>query len=482
MKILKKILKVIWNNLKIIACVCLICATFYYGYSYLNGIFRTEDADYGDSFHNMPENSVDAIVLGSSHAQYSFVPSFFYQDTGLYSYMLGSSFQPLNVSYQMLKEALKTQNPELVILEVFSATYQVDNSNGDYDYRYILAEYQMTGEEKYNTIDYVSTKEKALSYKNEFINNHNNWRTIEDVSTLFKKDTSIDTAFGFVGNWEVYIPVDNYWYSSKYENDTDIDLNDEDLEALNNIYNLCEENGIDLLLYMTPMDGVSEDMQTLRHKVWDWANERNISYIDFLQEDEEYDIRSSVHHDGFHTFINGASYITDVLAEYVENNYSIDNHKDNEELENLYRQQIPSLGAATISKEANGEKFLNRLKNYPGTFIVSYRNLEINDKLRTYLDNMGLNDLQENQTFYGVVNNGQLIAQSSQSVNCDIDGHNIVIDDSGIYFDGEFITNEDTLTILPFNYSYDSINVKRIGYLNEKLWDIRFNYDYQLSN
>ena len=72
---MKRVLLFIWHLIKIAACVILIVGTFYYGYNYLNKLFRTPDANYGDSFHNMPKDSVDVLVLGSSHCQYSFSPT-----------------------------------------------------------------------------------------------------------------------------------------------------------------------------------------------------------------------------------------------------------------------------------------------------------------------------------------------------------------------------------------------------------------------
>ena len=74
----KKILKIIWNISKIIMGFCLISATFYFSYNFLSTKFKNEDAYYNESFHNLPKDSMDVIVLGSSHAQYSFSPTFFY--------------------------------------------------------------------------------------------------------------------------------------------------------------------------------------------------------------------------------------------------------------------------------------------------------------------------------------------------------------------------------------------------------------------
>lgn len=474
---MKKFFNIVWNNLKIIMGLALVVCTFYFSYNYLSEKFRTPDVDYGDSFHNMPKDSVDVVVLGSSHAQYSFIPSFFYQDTGLYSYLLGSSFQPLSVSYQMLREALKTQNPELVILEVFSATNPVDNSNGDYDYRYVLGEYQMTGEEKENTISYISTKEKQDSYRNEFLNNHNNWRTIESIDEIINSRSNEITSLGFVGNWDIYLPVENYWFSAKYDEDVAVSIDEESMAALDNILSLCKENNIELLLYMTPMDNVTVEQQSLRNLVWNWANENNIPYIDFLQRDEELDIRSVIHHDGYHTYVNGASYVTDYLANYVKENYQFESHQDFDELYSVYMGYITGLTIDDLEREVNPNKYLLRLVNYPGLVAISYRGSELNDQMIDYLKSIGIDDVDDN--FFALVYKGELIAFDSDSIDYQLEDHKVTVNDDGIYFDGEYVANNDELTLAVFDDTFDRGIAKSIYNTSTGVtWELGYDYYY----
>lgn len=335
---MNKVLKTIWNLLKIVIGVCVICGSFYFGYNFLSNKFRNPDAYYNDSFHNLPENSMDVIVFGSSHAQYSFSPTFFYEDTGLYAYVLGSACQPLEVSYQMLREALKTQSPKLVILETYTATPL--RSVCEADSCYVTAEYQMRGMEKINTINYLP-EEKAVTYRNDFINYHNDWRTKETFDFLFEEDDkSIDQSFG-------YIPIksdssyDNWWYAIKYnDKNNDVELDELDLDSLNNILNLCRENNIELLMYFTPMDMLDELNQKYRYKVWEYCEDNNVKYVDFVDLSVELDYRIPIHNDGFHSKVTGANVTTSYLANFVkENNYEFD-HKDDENLNKLYEYYV----------------------------------------------------------------------------------------------------------------------------------------------
>lgn len=471
---MKKVLKIFWNNIKIILGICVIACTFYFGYNYLNKIFRTPDVDYNDSFHNMPEDSVDVIVLGSSHAQYSFVPSFFYEDTGLYSYVLGSAFQPLKVSYQMLREALKTQNPEMVILEVYTACLDEETVN---DTRYTIAEYQMRGEEKYNTINFIEDEDKRKEYYNDFLNNHNNWKNIESIDELLSVNSDISGSFGYVEN-NVYLPVDNYWYSFKYDEDLDISLKEDDLNAFNDIYSLCQEKSIELLLYMVPMDNMTQVAQSYLHKVWDWANERSINYIDFLSNDEKMDIRSVIHHDGFHAHTNGASYITNMLSNYVNDNYQFNSHNVNDKLEDLYESSVEYLTFDVLYSEASASKFLPRIVKFPCLTLMKYSGTYLNDELLGYINQMNLPEFSDGEDYYAVLYNGEVLAYGKQELAYDYDGHHILISESGVYYDDELICDKQLLNFTIFRKDNISHQTKIIDYLNGQLWDYRFDYDY----
>lgn len=469
---MKKLIKIIWNNIKIVLGFCLIAGTFYFGYNFLNSKFRNPDAYYNDSFHNLPEKSMDVIVLGSSHAQYSFCPSFFYEDTGLYSYVLGSAFQPLKISYLMLKEALKTQNPKMLILEVYTATLGDTAVNEN---RYVLAEYQMTGEERKEAISYLSD-DKRVGYYNEFINNHNNWRSLSSIDDLKIDKSSIEVTMGYHQN-SVFLPVYNYWYSFVYDDDIDVELKQEDLDALNDIYDLCKENNIDILLYMVPMDGVTQEAQSYRHKVWNWANERDIKYIDILEKDEKLGIRSVIHSDGFHLFTNGASIVTDILADYVSENYIFDGHKDNDVLNSLYDDGTRYLAFDVLNSEYNVCNYINRIVTYPDIVMVKYSGDSQSNEVLNSLAKMGV-QLVEGRPFYGIVYKGELIASSTTKLEYDFNGVEIKIDDSTIEFNGNVIDCNDLLTFVVSKSDFSFHIKKVVDYIKGKPWEYGYDFDY----
>lgn len=65
-----------------------------------------------------PEDSVDVLYLGSSYAYCDVNPAVIYDETGLTGYVMGGSEQTLAITYWYLKEALRTQSPSAVVLEL----------------------------------------------------------------------------------------------------------------------------------------------------------------------------------------------------------------------------------------------------------------------------------------------------------------------------------------------------------------------------
>lgn len=472
----KKILKIIWNISKIIMGFCLISATFYFSYNFLSTKFKNEDAYYNESFHNLPKDSMDVIVLGSSHAQYSFSPTFFYEDSGLYSYVLGSACQPLEVSYQMLKEALKTQSPKLVILEGYTATPL--RKWCEADSCYVTAEYQMRGMEKINTINYLP-KEKAKQYRNDFINYHNDWRTKESFDFLFKEDSkAIEPSFGYIPLDTVY-PFDNWWYANVFDDKSyDVSLDELDNESLDNILNLCRENDIELLLYFMPMDGIDELNQKYRYKLWDYCRENDIKYIDFVDLSQELDYRIPIHNDGAHSRTSGASLITSYLASFIKDNHYEFNHKKSNQLDNLYIDYLDLYVYSLLYGECNPTKYLDRIVKYPYLKLIRYKGSALNDKLRDSFKEMGLIDLKENENYYAIIDDNEILIAGNNEIKYDLNGHLIKINDDGIYYDSEYLVSGNDISIVIFDKKMERKSIKKFSYKNSSLWDVGFDYNY----
>ncbi len=216
---MKNFVKGFYAAIRILLSAALMVGLVYGAWMYLSKAFRNRDLDAAYAqIHGLPEHSMDYLVLGSSQAQYSFMPAVFYEDTGLYGYVAGSACQPLEVSYEMLKEFLKTQDPKLVILEVYTAMPL--RSTCEADVCYVMAQAMMSGEEKRNTIAYLP-EEKQHDYYDDFFNNHNTWKDLEDFSILLPENADpeypIDWTFGYDWQDGVYWIPEAWWRPRTYQ-------------------------------------------------------------------------------------------------------------------------------------------------------------------------------------------------------------------------------------------------------------------------
>lgn len=89
--------------------------------------FKDHDGIYSvTNFYELKDNTVDVLVLGSSHAYTDINTGILWREHGIASYVLAASSQSVWNSYYYLKEALKTQSPRLVVLEGFSLSADGD--------------------------------------------------------------------------------------------------------------------------------------------------------------------------------------------------------------------------------------------------------------------------------------------------------------------------------------------------------------------
>ena len=69
-------------------------------------------------FYEMDRDSVDVLFIGSSVVVNAFIPQEIYNEYGIRSYNLGSEQQSIFLSYYWLKEALRFQKPQAVVLDL----------------------------------------------------------------------------------------------------------------------------------------------------------------------------------------------------------------------------------------------------------------------------------------------------------------------------------------------------------------------------
>lgn len=266
------------------------------------------------NFYKQPRNSIDLIVLGSSHAYTSFNPYLIEEETGLKTYDFCTQQQPLWITYYYLKEALKYQHPKYIVLESHMAVV------GNYDY----AEEQVNRDaidkmrfssNKVDTIkNSVENEEDRMSYYLNIIKYHSRYKEVDVVD--------IKTAFlGYTIDNKGYIALEETGYVFDNTNEltnNEIEIYKKNIEYLNKIINLAKEENIKLIIVKTPTSYGQEDMARLNY-VKRVANENDILFLDYMNDMDDLNLDySKDFYDAGHLNKNGSIKFTNKFTEIIK--------------------------------------------------------------------------------------------------------------------------------------------------------------------
>ncbi len=478
-------MKTLFNRTKSLLFALAACiafgALFVFEYSYFSEKFHQPNK-YEQAlreFQKLPQNSLDAVCVGSSHAYFSFSPAIFYENTGLYSYTYGSECQPYEVTYEFLKEIYKTQSPRIVFMEVFTAIPLQDNCHEDGCY--VLAHYKLSGRESYNVLDYLP-REKALSYYNEFINIHNDWRS-RDLREIFSaKDTEPeeDDTFGYSFLEAPYQEPTSWWPPQEDTSQSVRPLLDKDRENLDKILALCKEHDARLVFYKTPLDGMDEANYAALKGVWEYAEEHNIPYADFLTLSKKLSLYSMRHYDGYHTNITGASVITSYLSDLIKKEDLSFEHQADSTLDNRLRKEAERELSALLNAERSSNVYLDvlsHMKDGYHVFAQKRRNGWYEEPSLRALKRMGFADVKKKESYYAVSKNGQLLKESEKEVTLFLEGKELRVNADGIWLNGEKIADLRVNTYLYLREDLTGYEAKKFR-LSEGMDDGYNFYDY----
>ena len=121
------------NKKRCLVCTAAVIAMVFFGMVILGKLFRPTRTDIAfqqiEVFHSLPENSLDVIIYGSSHAWRSVMPMQMYDEYGIGAYNYGAFWQKLNTTYVFLNDSLDTQKPKVALIEVGFVNKQVENED-----------------------------------------------------------------------------------------------------------------------------------------------------------------------------------------------------------------------------------------------------------------------------------------------------------------------------------------------------------------
>jgi hypothetical protein len=268
-----------------------------------------------EAFHSLPEDSVDVIAYGSSHCWKGFNAQTVEENYGLSVYNYGYNWQYINTTSLFIQDSLRTQSPKVILIETFHVNYVHENEDLCGEIYYTKAIPDFKAKQEYLAQCFGDNPGRYLSYYVPLFAFHDNWENIAyynfaDVTTV---ESFLD-ARGYLESDTVY-PTEFPDYTTFEQKE----LSDSAIAVLDNLVQICQEKGIEIIFYTAPYDGEFNYSDAMTK----YAEENNCAYLDFFQLLEEANLDGATDlQDYEHLNTSGASKIADYLGQYIVDHYS----------------------------------------------------------------------------------------------------------------------------------------------------------------
>ena len=291
----------------------------------------------GEYYSQSSDN--DVIFLGDCEAYETFVPSVLWENYGISSYVRGSAQQLIWQSYYILEETLKYETPKAVVFNVYSLKYGTPQSE---------AFNRMT----FDTMKWSKTKLDAI------------------LASMTEDESIVDYLFPLLRYHSRISELDSndfkYWFStpdavsdSGYLMQTgiaprpeqtdeprelrDYDFSQTSLDYLDKMKELCEKNGVELILVKAPTNSWNYYWyDEYEAQVESYAASRGLKYYNLIEREAEIGIDWNVdtYDEGFHLNVYGAEKTSLYFGKILTDECGIENRKNNSELSDKWNERV----------------------------------------------------------------------------------------------------------------------------------------------
>lgn len=201
-----------------------------------------------DGFYEEDKNTIDVLYLGSSNSFYDINPLVIYENENITGYVLGSGEQRIYTSYFYLQEALKYQQPKVVVLDALGLFY---SGRGEEEQNRKAYDYMKLSKEKIESLQIAMGEEESmLSYIFPIARYHARYSSLTERDFVYPFSDKHYALKGYAFSETVAEGLPDFSMSSIVHEG--ITLPKENRYYFQRINELCQKNGITLLLIKTP--------------------------------------------------------------------------------------------------------------------------------------------------------------------------------------------------------------------------------------
>lgn len=291
-------------------------------------------------FYNEPEDEFSVMFFGSSHGYASFSPPELWHETGIKSYVFATQQQPMWATYYYIREALKTQSPELIVVEVNTITEEKTYASFDVVHSYL--DDLPPSLNKLRLIADSAEGEDRLEYLFPLVRYHDRWDELTAADLTLDRSALRDARRGYV-----LLPATGFQPEPPCAGSPGAELPEKSLAWLMRICELCAEQGIDLWLVKAPSNARQAEADMFL-ALADRLADTDVPFDDFTLRGGELGIDVTTdYYDQRHLNAAGAMKFTDAFAALLTERYpGLTRAPDDAAWQADYEQYVKDVSAA----------------------------------------------------------------------------------------------------------------------------------------
>ncbi len=263
---------------KFLRCVCFLCvfAVLFY---FVNTALRLKYPDgieTMENFYDYKSGELDVLFVGSSHVGMNVDPYTLWNEYGMAGYTLWGGMQPVWNSYYFIKEALKTQQPRMIVLETY--TTALDEPYSDYSATVKNTMGMRMSMDKIRAVAVsASTTDLAYDILLGVPTYHERVMALEraDFENFFWNKKTAIQRFNIEN--DITYPMENPDWSIVTEKEP---LAKKQGEYFQKILDLCRTKGVKLVLLTSPYHAAEQE-QRRYNTIAEIAQENGLEYINY---------------------------------------------------------------------------------------------------------------------------------------------------------------------------------------------------------
>ncbi|MFL0249352.1 hypothetical protein ACJDT4_02880 [Clostridium neuense] len=321
----------------------------------INSIFVVKTSQRGkliDGLYKYTKDNYDVVLMGSSHMNGGIDPNVLWNKYGITSYNYATGGQPIDVTYYLLKEVLKTHKNPIVVVDLYYLG--LTDEYGDEGYIRNVLDNMKISFNKLQAIQNCIPLKTRISYIFPILEYHERWKELNSEDINYDPSKYYYEK-GFEAGTTQY-GKDNSKVTKTSETS---EIPKKTGEYLNKIIDLSKTQGFKLVFIDTPYDYTSvkemknwvKNPQKMFNKVKEIAKKNKIPVIDYNDKDKlkaiKFDFKKDMNNSS-HLNVWGAYKVTEDFGEFLKQNFKLTDHRKDSEY-NQWNLDYKKSQAASIS-------------------------------------------------------------------------------------------------------------------------------------